>query len=174
MVRSTGVPVEEYLRTTYDPDKEYVAGQLVERHVGEHDHSFLQGLLTTELGNRGDNRRFRVFTEQRVRVSDEPRYRIPDICVKALPHRKTPILLQPDLVIEIVSPDDEPVDMLEKIGDYQAAGIPYIWVANPYKRSLIEADPSSIRKPASLVLRTPLVGEIDFASFFRKLDEPSE
>ena len=91
MVEPTAVPVEEYLRTTYDPDREYVAGQLVERHVGEHDHSYLQSLLNIEIGQRCRDRRFRVFTEQRVRVSDEPRYRIPDICVKALPYRKTPV-----------------------------------------------------------------------------------
>src|SRR5262249_21712826 len=122
----------------------------------------------------GPQRRFRVFTEQRVRVSDEPRYRIPDICVKALPYPKTPVLLQPDLAIEIISPDDKPVDMIEKIGDYQAAGIPFIWVADPYKRTVIEANPGRIHRAAGLVLSTPLVGEVDFGVFFRKLDEPSE
>src|SRR5215467_4831678 len=162
MTTSTAVPVEEYLRTTYDPDMEYVAGELVERHVGEHDHSWLQSLISSELQTRSRERRFRVFTEQRVRVSDEPRYRIPDICVKALPYKKAPVLVQPDLVIEIVSPDDKPVEMLGKIGDYQAAGIPHIWVVDPYQHTLIEADPAGIRRPATLTLSAPLVGEIDF------------
>src|ERR1035441_8349759 len=36
MATFTSVPVEEYLRTFYDPDREYVDGQLVERHVGEY------------------------------------------------------------------------------------------------------------------------------------------
>ncbi len=70
MITSTAVPVEEYLRTTYDPDMEYVDGQLVERHVGEYDHSRLQSLIVIELGARQRERRFRIFTEQRVRVSD--------------------------------------------------------------------------------------------------------
>lgn len=174
MVTSTAIPVEEYLRTSYEPDMEYVAGQLVERHVGEYDHSFLQNMLGALLRLRGRERRFRAFTEQRVRVSDEPRYRIPDICIKALPHAKTPVIVQPDLAIEIVSPDDTPVDMIEKIGDYQRAGIPYIWVADPYKRMLIEADGDGIHKPGGLVLSTPLVGEVDFAVLFRELDEPTE
>jgi Uma2 family endonuclease len=173
MVTSTAVPVEEYLRTTYDPDREYVAGQLVERHAGEYDHGYLQHLLSMELGLRGRERRFRVFIETRVRVSDEPRFRIPNICVKPLPHTKTRVLIRPDLVIEIVSPDDTPLDMLDKIADYHAAGIPYIWIADPYKRSLIEAN-TALHKPAGLVLATPLVGEIDFAVLFGELDEPSE
>ena len=115
-----------------------------------------------------------LFTAQRVRVNEEPRYRIPDICVKALPHQVTPILTQPDLAIEIVSPDDEIPEMSAKIGDYLAAGIPHVWVVDPYKRTLVEADQAGIRRPASQVLATPLVGEIDFALLFQQLDEPAE
>ena len=174
MVTSSAVPVEEYLRTTYHPDMEYLEGQLVERHVGEYFHSWLQSLIVIILGSRARERRFRVFAEQRVKVSDKPRYRIPDICVKALPHQITPILLKPDLAIEIVSPDDEAAEMLAKIGDYLAAGIPHIWVVDPYKRTLVEADQNGILQPDTLVLTTPLVGEIDFAPLFQQLDEPAE
>jgi Uma2 family endonuclease len=94
--------------------------------------------------------------------------------VKALPHQVTPILTQPDLAIEIVSPDDEVPEMLAKIGDYLAAGIPHVWVVDPYKRTLVEADQAGIRRPASRLLATPLVGEIDFALLFQQLDEPAE
>lgn len=170
----TAVPVEEYLRRTYNPDMEYVAGKLVERHVGEYFHSRLQFLIAQFLGSREKSHRFRTFTELRVRVSDEPRYRIPDICVKALPHEITPVLVRPDLAIEVVSPDDEVADMLEKVGDYITAGIPFIWVVDPYKRSLVEAGPAGIRRPASQVLATPLVGEVDFAALFQELDESPE
>lgn len=169
MATLTTVPVEEYLRTTYHPDREYVNGQLVERHVGEHHHSRMQIMLGAELYLRETERPFRAFTEQRVRVSEEPRYRIPDLCVKALPYDETPILVRPDLVIEIISPDDEPTDILEKVADYKAAGIPYIWVVNPHKRTLIEADQTGMRRAATLVLATPLVGEVDFAPLFAKL-----
>jgi len=174
MATLSAVPVEEYLRTTYEPDMEYVAGQLVERHVGEYFHSRLQSLITALLLARERERRFRVFTELRVRVSDEPRYRIPDICVKALPHEVTPVLVKPDLAIEVLSPEDEPGEMLEKIGDYLAAGIPYIWVPDPYKRTLIEADQAGIRRATNLKVATPLVGEVDFAALFEQLDEPAE
>src|ERR1035438_965945 len=153
---------------------EYLEGQLVERHVGEYFHSRLQSLIIGLLLSREPERRFRVFTEQRVKVSDRPRYRIPDICAKALPHQITPILLRPDLAIEVVSPDDEAAAMLAKIGDYLAAGIPHIWVVDPYKRTLVEADQNGIRQPETLVLATPLVGEIDFAPLFQQLDEPAE
>jgi len=174
MATSAAVPVEEYLRTTYNPDMEYVGGQLVERHVGEHFHSRLQLLLAMLLGMRERERRFMAWTEQRVKVSDEPRYRIPDLSVKALPHKITSILEKPDLVIEIVSPDDSGPEMLTKVGDYLSAGIPTIWVVDPYKRTLVVADREGIRKPPTQVLSTPLVGEVDFAHLFAQLDEPAE
>jgi len=174
MATLTALPVEEYLRRSYDPDMEYVAGQLVERHVGEYYHSRLQFLIALLLGSREKTHRFRTFTELRVRVSDEPRYRIPDICVKALPHEITPVLIRPDLAIEVVSPDDDIAGMLERVGDYLAAGIPYIWVADPYQRTLVEASQTGIRRAAGLILATPLVGEVDFAELFRELGEPAQ
>ena len=173
MATLTAIPVEQYLRTYYDPDMEYVDGRLLERHVGEYFHSRLQFLIAHALGLRERERRYRVFMEQRVRVSDEPRFRIPDISVKALPHQITPVLVQPDLAIEVISPDDEPTDMLFRISDYQHAGIPYIWVVDPYKRTLMESIGSNLLRPESLLLSTPLVGELDFAELFAQLDEPA-
>src|SRR4051794_9176968 len=119
MATPTAISAEEYLRTYYDPDMEYVDGQLVERHVGEYFHSRLQFLIAQVLGSRERERRYRVFTEQRVIVSDVPRYRIPDICVKALPHEVTPVLTKPDLAIEVVSPDDQASDLLLRVADFQ-------------------------------------------------------
>jgi Uma2 family endonuclease len=174
MATSTAVPVEEYLSKTYDPDMEYVDGQLLERHVGEYDHSLLQGFIVSELNARRRQRKFRVFPEQRVRISNQPRYRIPDVSVKALPHQKERILERPDLVIEIVSPDDSISDMLVKIADYRIAGIPYIWIVDPYKRTLTEVVEGEIRNPPTQRLSTPLVGEVDFAPLFEQLDEPAE
>jgi len=170
MAASTLVSPEEYLRTSYEPEMEYVDGRLVERHVGEYFHSLSESLIAALLYARSEERRFLVFAAQRVRVSDEPRYRVPDICVKALPHEVTPVLEKPDLVIEIVSPDDSPGEMLEKAGDYQAAGIPHIWIVDPYKRKLIAVASGEIRNCANLVAETDLVGAVDFAPLFSKLD----
>jgi Uma2 family endonuclease len=173
MATISAVPVEEYLHTSYDPDREYVDGQLVERHVGEHTHSRLQYMIAALLSARERARRFRGFTEQRVRVSEQ-RYRIPDLCVKALPYTVTPVLSRPDLVIEILSPDDEVGEMLVKIADFIRAGIPHIWIIDPYKRVVTEADQHGTRQVPTMLVETPLVGAIDFAPLFQQLDEPAE
>ena len=36
------VPVEEYLTTSYEPDVDYVDGELQERNLGEEEHATIQ------------------------------------------------------------------------------------------------------------------------------------
>lgn len=176
MATSTSVPVEEYLRTTYEPDMEYVDGELVERRVGERRHSRLQTLLVGVLLPLERRRRFHVFTEQRLRVlGTKHRYRIPDLCVMALPYRAEPVLTTPPhLAIEILSPEDETANILAKVADFLRFGIPHIWIVDPYKRTLQEADREGIRYRADCVADTELVGRIDFNELFSQLDEPTE
>ena len=38
--------VEEYLKTTYRPDCDYIDGEVLERNVGEFKHGRLQGMLS--------------------------------------------------------------------------------------------------------------------------------
>ena len=45
MQASTTVSVEEYLSTSYSPDREYIDGLLLEGNWGETDHSRFQGLV---------------------------------------------------------------------------------------------------------------------------------
>jgi Uma2 family endonuclease len=174
MATSISVPVEEYLNTSYEPDREYIDGELLERHVGEYLHSRLQLLIAALLLGRERDGRFRVFTELRIEVRQRRRYRIPDVCVKALPHAVTPVLTQPDLAIEILSREDEPGDMLQRIGDYLQSGTPVIWVVDPYKRQLFVADHAGVREIPDLVVSTDLVGTVDFNQLFRQLDEPAD
>jgi hypothetical protein len=69
----------------HHPDRECVGGRLVDRHVGEYVHSRLQALLAAVLGSRERARRFRAFLAATVQTGAGDSYRIPDICVKALP-----------------------------------------------------------------------------------------
>ena len=42
--------------------------------------------------------------------------------------------LAPDLVVEVVSPDDRPGETLAKIGDWLEAGVQMVWVIDPERR----------------------------------------
>ena len=45
MAAATQISLEEYLKTTYRPDRDYVDGEVLERNLGERDHSQPQTLL---------------------------------------------------------------------------------------------------------------------------------
>jgi hypothetical protein len=55
------IPVEEYLETSYSPDREFRDGILVERNWGDRAHAGLQALLTIYIGNAASSGRF-TFT----------------------------------------------------------------------------------------------------------------
>lgn len=42
--------------------------------------------------------------------------------------------LAPDLAIEVLSPDDRPGEVLEKVGDWLNAGTRLVWVVDPVRR----------------------------------------
>jgi Uma2 family endonuclease len=175
MATSTSVAVEVYLRSSYDPDMEYVDGELVERNVGERQHSRLQALLVALLMAREAQGKFHVYAEQRVRVSARTTYRVPDVCLMALPYRAEPVFTQPPhLVIEIVSPDDRPGDMLAKVAEYLNFGVPHLWIPDPYRRRLQEADRDGLRDCPNMIVETDLAGRVDFGELFARLDEPCE
>ena len=52
MPTAVAVSVSEYLATSYRPDCDYLDGELLERNVGEWDHSRLQMLVSRYLSNR--------------------------------------------------------------------------------------------------------------------------
>src|SRR5271169_5073093 len=105
-MQATLVPVEEYLRTNYDPDCDYIDGVIVERNLGEKPHSRIQRKCSTCLDNRSKEFGIEVLPEQRVQVS-RTRFRIPDITVLRLPESDEGIVTSPPhLCIEILSKDD--------------------------------------------------------------------
>jgi Uma2 family endonuclease len=57
------------------------------------------------------------------------RDRVPD----PLPRGYAP--MAPDLVVEVLSPDDRPGEVLAKVADWLRAGTSLIWVVDPIRRS---------------------------------------
>jgi Uma2 family endonuclease len=128
------VPIEKYLRTAYHPDREYVDGEVLERNLGERDHSTLQRELTFFLGTREETWNVFVFPGQRVQVSPT-RFRVPDICLYAGAEPDDQIFRTPPFIcIEILSPEDRRTRMQQKIDDYLKFGVRYVFVLDPSDR----------------------------------------
>ena len=96
MQSATLVSVEEYLSTSYRPDREYVDGVVQERNLGEWDHSRLQSLLCAYLVAREKQWNIKAVPEQRVQVRPN-RFRIPDVC--AITAEPEPILTRPPVPV---------------------------------------------------------------------------
>ena len=52
MSPAVSIPLQEYLDQTYRLDREYLEGEVRERHLGEVEHCRLQALLSRYLSNR--------------------------------------------------------------------------------------------------------------------------
>jgi len=127
MASRTLVSVEEYLRTSYRPDCDYVDGEIVERNVGELDHSDLQSEIVVYFRSRTKKLGVFAYVEQRVQVSPT-RFRIPDVCVLTSKPPDQIFRTPPFIVIEILSKDDRISQMQERIDDYLNFGVPYVWM----------------------------------------------
>ncbi len=154
MSTATVVPLTEYLATIYRPDREYLDGELLERNVGEWDHSRLQMLLSRYLSNREKQWNIVVVPEQRVQVK-ATRFRIPDILVlRGGPPAQQIVSEPPFLCIEILSPSDRMAEMQDRIDDYLQFGVSYVWVVDPRTRRAYVYTPDSVYEAKDGVLRT--------------------
>jgi Uma2 family endonuclease len=134
MAAATQISVDEYLKTSYRPDRDYVDGEVRERNLGEYDHSRPQMRLIMFFGAREQEWRIRVVPEQRVQVSTH-RFRIPDVCVVLADSPVEAIFRHPPLIcIEILSKDDSFKSIVERLDDYAAMGVANVWVIEPVTR----------------------------------------
>ena len=153
MASRTLVSVEEYLRTSYRPDCDYVDGEIVGRNLGELDHSDLQAEIITYFRTHPRKSGVFAYPEQRVQVS-LTRFRIPDVCV--LTSRPTEQILRtpPFVAIEILSKDDGISQMQQRIDDYLNFGVRYVWLIDPRTRRAWVHTKEGAREAKDSILRT--------------------
>jgi Uma2 family endonuclease len=59
---------------------------------------------------------------------------VPDVCVTTADPQEDVFRNPPLIVIEILSKRDEPADVLQKVAEYHAFGVPHIWVIDPRRK----------------------------------------
>jgi len=127
------VPVEEYLRSSYSPDAEYIDGQIVEREstMGENEHSAWQEAICAWFRAQAVSAGIRVRPELRVQV-DAYGFLIPDVTLldRNLPAES--IATHPPVaVIEVLSPADQVGRVMKKGERYEKMGIRTILIIDP-------------------------------------------
>jgi Uma2 family endonuclease len=127
----THVPVEVYLRSSYEPDAEYVDGQIEERAAGMLDHSSWQAAILAWFSPHERTWNVRALPSLRVRVA-ATRIRVPDVTILDRSRPIEQIITHPPVaVFEILSPEDTMTRIMRKLDDYAAMGIAHIWVIDP-------------------------------------------
>ena len=121
---------------------ELVRGELIVREPPSTYHGRVQASLNVLVGSYvrahtlgavfGQDTGFKI-------ASDPDTVRAPDLAfvdrtrVTQIPRRGY-AALAPELVAEILSPDDRPGEVLAKVGDWLEAGVRLVWVIDPERR----------------------------------------
>src|SRR5277367_3190953 len=125
------VPVKVYLRSSYEPDAEYVNGVIEERPMGQYDDSSWQHAIELWFAQNARAWGIRARPELRVQVS-EANYRVPDVTILDRTQPIEQIITHPPIaVFEILSPEDSLSRMMTKLADYERMGIKTIVVLDP-------------------------------------------
>jgi Uma2 family endonuclease len=138
---------EELLRLPDDGCKyELVDGEIRVSPAGTR-HGQVIVLLIGALSSHVRDRRLGVVLESSTgfrlpgRTPGQKNVRSPDVSFVAtgrFPQDKGPVgfaELAPDLAVEVLSPDDRPRDVLQKVGEFLDAGTRLVWVIDPEKRA---------------------------------------
>ncbi len=179
---TTLVSVEEYLRSTYKPDAEYVDGVIELRGRGESEgadspgeedllgedrHSEWQATLAYFFKAHRREWGIRVRPEIRTQTS-ERRFRVPDIAIldAALPY--APVATAPPLIaVEILSPEDRLSRLVVRLADFEFMGMPAIYVIDPIDNSVLRFKEGKLENVDTLMLRDVV---IPFADILAELD----
>jgi Uma2 family endonuclease len=168
MSSRTLISVEEYLASSFRPDCDYVDGHIEERNLGERTHSRIQARLTVCLAPYEETLGIEVLPEVRVQVK-ATRFRIPDVSVVLGDPGEEILTRPPFLCIEILSPEDRMSRMKERVNEYLAMGVLYIWVLDPQtKRTYVATQTEELHEVEDTVLRTanPVL-EVPLGEIFR-------
>jgi Uma2 family endonuclease len=126
---------------------ELIDGQLVERPPMGQESDAVAARIIRLVGNHADLHRLGVVNGAQggfQSFPDDPnKVRIPDVSFTrrerfpearaAAGHAK----VVPDLVVEVVSPNDLAFEVSAKVRDFLGAGVPLVWVANPETRDVL-------------------------------------
>ena len=149
---TTLISVEEYLKSSYEPDAEYVDGVIEERNVGEEQHSAWQAALVIYFGVRGREWNLRVRPELRTKTG-ERHYRVPDVALLDADAPRDPVAtVAPLVALEILSPADRLSRLLVRLADFESMGVPAIYVIDPADNSLFRFSQGKLESDSRIVL----------------------
>jgi Uma2 family endonuclease len=133
--------IGEWVTLPEDEPGELVDGCLVEEEMPDLVHEIVVSWLLRTLGAWLGDRGGFVFGSEVKLVVGARGGRKPDVSLYlpngAVPPRRGPVRIPPDVVVEIVSPTarDARRDRIDKVTDYATFGVRYYWLIDPAART---------------------------------------
>ena len=162
------VSVDEYLSTSYEQDKEVVDGRLIVKGTSTIYHQLLSAILLRWF-DRFPELRVAALADVRTQIVARARYRLPDVMVFTRPLKIGRIMTKvPDVVIEILSPDDRATENIHRFRDYRSVGVRHLIQMDPEEHIAwrFEADSLIVTEFQELVLSDDRVLPFDSQAVF--------
>lgn len=184
MTTATRPTLDEFLAMPEtEPASEFHCGRVIQKPMPTWNHAVLTSRIIFLIGGYlervaeasiADNARFANRPEDRAYL--------PDVSVIRLEHRPGPeqrrrgaLEMLPDLAIEVLSPDDRPGRVADKLAFYLRAGMPLVWIIDPDDRTLAEyrpGQPSIVHVAPEVIGAEPVLSalQLDLTQLFAVLD----
>jgi Uma2 family endonuclease len=174
-------------RTRIEPGWDMVDGVLVERDMGNESDFVGANFITLLNGTVKRGKLGRVFGSSagyKYPALDDGRLKFPDVSYVSNARLaggppKSWADFPPDLVIEVVSPNDDAGEVQQKAKQWLAGGVRLLWVVYPESREVVVHHPD--RSSQALTEGEELTGEdvlpgfrVAIADVFEGLDAPDE
>lgn len=169
-VATTQVSLNEYLATDYEPDCDYVDGELEERNVGEKEHSAVQAFFIKWFAANEEQWKLEAYPEIGMQVSPT-RVRIADVAILPAKIPFEAVLTRPPVaVVEVLSPEDRVSRYQARLDDYRSMDIANIWVIDPMRRKAYDCSHGGWQPTDRLLIRDCPV-DIPLDPLWKKLHE---
>ena len=166
MAIATQMPVEEYLHAGFDPECEFVDGEVLERNIGETDHAWCVTRAMFALANREKDLGVHVLPSLTIRMTST-HYRIADIALLRLDAPNEHVITHPPFACaEVLSTEDLMYRMHQKVRDYIKFGVKYVWLIDPQTRQMFEHSAEGVRQIVDTLRIQNTTVEIPLSEFF--------
>jgi Uma2 family endonuclease len=169
--------IEEYLRASFEGDREYLDGKAVERTMGEMPHATVLGEMIYQLGRLESQLDIEVLSIIRMQLRPT-RIRVADVGVwrRSASLEEEISTTPPFLVVEVLDSGDRWTPMHAKIQEYLEFGVEWIWLIDPDDRQAFVFTPTSragTLVPDVLRTHSPAIA-IPLTDVFAELPPPSD
>lgn len=162
------ISMSEYLRSSYEPDCDYVDGIIEQRNAGSPEQVSVERALMKQIEQHTGEWGVRAVCDTRVQTSAS-HVRVADIALLTPDNRQEKVIESPPVaVIEILSRGDNVPRHTERLEDFRRMGVKNLWAVDPVARKGLDASSGEWRETGSFAVPESSI-RIDLAAVFATL-----